>query len=191
MDDITKKVISSAMKDRFLLSRAIAEGLSKDLFESQEEKIIVDYVLKNYSKSELFVDVGLLKEAITEEGTFTLKVGELIDEIANEEPLSLELLLSYMDVLKRKYAEKEFLSIGKKIESYVELKAHKENIMDFAGNLIGELRGIVQGRVKRRLDPMRFNLIVFTAELESRTGEENLILGYSMEPFTLLTESLS
>ncbi|NCO28763.1 MAG: hypothetical protein GW894_05935, partial [Caldiserica bacterium] len=63
MDDITKKVISSAMKDRFLLSRAIAEGLSKDLFESQEEKIIVDYVLKNYSKSELFVDVGLLKEA--------------------------------------------------------------------------------------------------------------------------------
>ncbi|PIW10283.1 MAG: hypothetical protein COW37_03735, partial [Caldiserica bacterium CG17_big_fil_post_rev_8_21_14_2_50_35_7] len=191
MDDITKKVISSAMKDRFLLSRAIAEGLSKDLFESQEEKIIVDYVLKNYSKSELFVDVGLLKEAITEEGMFTPKVGELIDEIANEEPLSLELLLSYMDVLKRKYAEKEFLSIGKKIESYVELKAHKENIMDFAGNLIGELRGIVQGRVKRRLDPMRFNLIVFTAELESRTGEENLILGYSMEPFTLLTESLS
>jgi replicative DNA helicase len=191
MDDITKKVISSAMKDRFLLSRAIAEGLSKDLFESQEEKIIVDYVLKNYSKSELFVDVGLLKEAITEEGTFTLKVGELIDEIANEQPVSLELLLSYMDVLKRKYAEKEFLSIGKKIESYVELKAHKENIMDFAGNLIGELRGIVQGRVKRRLDPIRLNLIVFTAELESRTGEENLILGYSMEPFTLLTESLS
>ena len=34
MDDITKKVISSAMKDRFLLSRAISEGLNKDLFES-------------------------------------------------------------------------------------------------------------------------------------------------------------
>lgn len=191
MDEITIKLISSIMKDRFLLSRAISEGLNKDLFESQEEKVIVDYVLKNYSKSELLVDIGLLKEAITEEGTYSSRVGELIDEIAKEQPVSLELLLSYMDILKRRFAEKELLAISKKIESYVELKARKESIMDFAGNLIGELRGIVQGRVRRRLDPIRSSLITFTAELESRTGEENLILGYSMEPFTLLTESLS
>jgi replicative DNA helicase len=191
MDEITKKVISSIMKDRFLLSRAIAEGLNKDLFEIQEEKVIVDYVLKNYTKSEVFLDIGLLKEAITEEGIFTPKVGELIEEIVKEPPTSLEVLLSYIEVLRRKYAEKELLSISKKIDSYVELKAHKENIMDFAGGLIGEIRGIVQGRVKRKLDPIRSNLITFTAELESRTGEENLILGYSMEPFTLFTEALS
>ncbi len=190
MDEIVKKIIASILRDRFLLSKAIAEGLDKELFETVEEKILIEYVIKAYSHDAATVDVELLKQSLQEDGFLTPKVSSLIEEALKEAPLNLESLLSYIEVLKRRYAEKELLNIAKKIYSYIDAKAHKENVVEFSGNLISDLRNVIIGRTRRKIDPIRTTLIKFTAEVESRESV-NPILGYSLEPFTLLNEALS
>lgn len=189
MDDIVKKILASIIHDRFLLSKAIGEGLSKEIFEGTEEKILVDYIIKSYKQS-ANVDISLLRETLNEDGFLTPKMEEILRTIYSETPLNLENLLSYIEILKRKFAEKELMSIANKIHSYIETKTHKENVVEFSGTIIQDLRNVIVGRTRRKIDPVRTHLIKFTAELESRE-EANQILGYSLEPFSLLNESLS
>lgn len=189
MDEIVRKILASIVHDRFLLSKAIGEGLSKEILEGTEEKILVDYIIRSYKQS-AEVDVGLLRENLEEDGFLTPKMDEMLRQIYGELPVNLETLLSYIEILKRRFAEKELLSIANKIHSYIETKTHKENVVEFSGDLIQDLRSVIVGRTRRKIDPVRTHLIKFTAELEARE-EVNPILGYSIEPFTLLNESLS
>ncbi len=191
MDEVKKRILASILKDRFLLSNAIRQGLTKDLFDAPEERILVDFLTKNFPKMDTNLDVEIIKEKIDEEGLYTEKVGALLEELKGEKPRSLETVLNYLDILKKRSAEQELLSINKKIQFYIESKTHKENIVEFTGDLINELRNIVQTGTKKRFDPIRTQLITFSAELDKRGDEGNIILGYSMEPFSLLNESLS
>ncbi|MGB9695007.1 MAG: DnaB-like helicase C-terminal domain-containing protein [Caldisericaceae bacterium] len=191
MDEIERKVIASVIKDKFLFSRAVSEGFDKDLFESNETKTIVDYILKTYGKGETIIDPELIKQGIQEEGLFTPHIGELIDEINNEQGANLENILAYIEILKRRLAEGELIAVAKKIKNYVESNVRKENVIDFTGDIVSDLRSVVIGRTKRKIQPIRSSLIRFTVELESRSKERNKILGYSLEPFSLLNETLS
>lgn len=191
MDKVESKVIASVIKDKFLFSRAVSEGFDKDLFESDESKTIVDYILKTYGKGESAIDTGFVKEGIQEEGLFTPIIEELIKEIEAEQTLTLENLLTYLEILRHRLVEKELLSVSRKIKNYVESNVRKQNVIEFSGDIIGELRNLVMGKTSRKIQPIRSSLIRFTAELESRTKEQDKILGYSLEPFSLLNESLS
>jgi len=191
MDEIELKVISSVAKDRYLLMRSISEGLEKELFESPEAKTLYEYIVSKFSKSSNVIDLEFLRETIKEDGLLTNKVDELINAIAKEEPLTLEMLLNYIEALKRRASEKTLLNIAKKIENYIESKAKREDLVEFTGNVVSELREVITGKTKRKILPLRSYLIRFTAELESRTENIKSILGYSLEPFSCLNESLS
>jgi replicative DNA helicase len=101
------------------------------------------------------------------------------------------MLLNYIEALKRRASEKTLLNIAKKIENYIESKAKREDLVEFTGNVVSELREVITGKTKRKILPLRSYLIRFTAELESRTENIKSILGYSLEPFSCLNESLS
>jgi len=191
MDEIELKVISSVAKDRYLLMRSISEGLEKELFESPEAKTLYEYIVSKFSKSSNVIDLEFLRETIKEDGLLTNKVDELINAIVKEEPLTLEMLLNYIEALKRRASEKTLLNIAKKIENYIESKAKREDLVEFTGNVVSELREVITGKTKRKILPLRSYLIRFTAELESRTENIKSILGYSLEPFSCLNESLS
>ncbi|MGC8575902.1 MAG: DnaB-like helicase C-terminal domain-containing protein [Caldisericum sp.] len=191
MDEIETKVLATITKDKYLLTRGLAEGLEKSLFDAPETRTLFDYVVSRYSKNAQQIDIDLLKESLREDGLFTTKMQELINAIQKEEPLTLESLFIYIETLKRRLGEKTLINIAKKIENYVESKAKKEDIVEFTGNIIGELREIITGKTKRKILPVRSYLIRFTAELESRTENINPILGYSLEPFSCLNETLS
>jgi len=191
MDEIELKVISSVAKDRYLLMRSISEGLEKELFESPEAKTLYEYIVSKFSKNSNVIDLEFLRETIKEDGLLTNKVDELINAIAKEEPLTLEMLLNYIEALKRRASEKTLLNIAKKIENYIESKAKREDLVEFTGNVVSELREVITGKTKRKILPLRSYLIRFTAELESRTENIKSILGYSLEPFSCLNESLS
>ena len=191
MDEIELKVISSVAKDRYLLMRSISEGLEKELFESPEAKTLYEYIVSKFSKSSNVIDLEFLRETIKEDGLLTNKVDELINATVKEEPLTLEMLLNYIEALKRRASEKTLLNIAKKIENYIESKAKREDLVEFTGNVVSELREVITGKTKRKILPLRSYLIRFTAELESRTENIKSILGYSLEPFSCLNESLS
>jgi len=191
MDEIELKVISSVAKDRYLLMRSISEGLEKELFESPEARTLYEYIVSKFSKSSNVIDLEFLRETIKEDGLLTNKVDELINAIVKEEPLTLEMLLNYIEALKRRASEKTLLNIAKKIENYIESKGNREDLVEFTGNVVSELREVITGKTKRKILPLRSYLIRFTAELESRTENIKSILGYSLEPFSCLNESLS
>jgi replicative DNA helicase len=191
MDEVERRIIASVIKDKFLFSRAISEGFDKDLFESGEGKTLVDYLVKTYGKGENVIDPELIKQGIEDEGLYTPNIGNVIEEVAKEQTLTLENLLAYIEILKRRLAEHELLSISKRIKSHVESNVKKQNVTEFTGDIIGELRNLVIGKTKRKIQPIRSSLIRFSVELESRIKEQNKILGYSLEPFSLLNEILS
>ncbi len=191
MDSVEIKIIGSILKDRFLLLNAIKAGLSKELFEENEQRVLVDYIIKNYSKDSDVTDIDMMKLKLTEQGIYTQKVEQLISESEKVEPISLEALYSYMEILKRRKAEKELAMISEQIKEYIESQYKKEDLTEFAGNIINNIRNIIQGRVKKTLKPIRTHLITFPSEIESRTTDTPQILGYSIEPYHLLTESLS
>lgn len=191
MGEIDRKVLATIVKDNYLFTRALAEGLEKELFETKEEQNLFDYVSSKYSKSNTSLDIEILRETIQEDGMLSNKMEELLDSILKEEPLTLEGLFTFIDALKKRYAEKTLLSVSKKIEGYVNSKTKSTDIIEFTGDIINSLREIVVGRSKRRILPLRSYLVRFMAELETREGPINPILGYSLEPFSCLNESLS
>ena len=191
MEDVEIKIIGSILKDRFLLLNAIKAGLSKNLFETNEQKVLVDYIIKNYSKNNEVTDVEMLKLNLENQGIYTNKMSELLEKAVGVEPVSLEVLISYIEIMKRRRAEKELLSISNKIKEYIESKYKKEDLTECTGNIINEIRNIIQGRVKKVIKPIRTHLITFPSEVESRDSETPTILGYSIEPYHLLTETLS
>ncbi len=191
MDDVEIKIIGSMLKDRFLLLSAIKYGLTKDSFEENEQRVLVDYLVKNYSKSTETLDTDVIRIKMKDQGIFTEKMQTLIEQVMQVEPVSLEVLISYMEILKSREAKKELLVISGHIKEYIENKYSKESITEFAGNVINNIRNIIQGRVKKPLKPIRTQLITFPSEVESRNADTPTILGYSIEPYHLLTESLS
>ncbi len=191
MGEIEEKLIGSILQDKFLLINAIKHGISKDLFEGKEERALVDLLIKKFSKTDNTPDPETLAIALEDAGIYTESMKILIRKLFNVEPISLEALISYLDVLKKKKAEKELLGISNKIKLYVESRHRKEDLTEFVGDVINEIRAIIQGRVKKSLNPVRTQLIMFSSEVENRENSENHILGYSLEPYHLLTESLS
>ncbi len=191
MGEIELKVIGSMLQDKFLLINGIKHGVSKELFDEKEEKVLVDLLIKKFSKVDTTPDPETVAIALEHAGVYTDKMKELVSKAFEVEPISLEALISYIELLKKKQAEKELLAISNKIRKYVEQKHHKEDLTEFVGSVINNIRQIVQGRVKKTLNPVRTQLIMFSSEVETRSNSENRILGYSMEPYHLLTESLS
>jgi len=191
MDEISKKIFATVVRDKYLLSRALAEGLTKELFETTEERTLFDYISTRFSKNNVYPDIEVLRQVLKEDGLLSSKMNSAINEIEKEEPLNLENLLTFIDMLKRKVSEKTLLNISKKIETYVESKTKKEDIVEFTGSIISDLREIITEKSKRKILPVRSFLIRFNAELESRTSSLNPILGYSIEPFSCLNETLS
>ena len=190
-NEIAIKVIGSILQDKFLLLNAIRNGLDKELFENREEQILVDYLLKTYAKKNEIADPDLIKTELEEKGIYTIKLGELISKAKLVKPISFELLVEYIDVLKRRKSEEKLMHLGKRIEEYINTKGHKEDLTEFTGELINELHDIMRKRVKKQLSPLRTQLIMFSSEVETRKSDENLILGYSLEPFHFLNETLS
>ncbi len=191
MGEIEEKLIGSILQDKFLLINAIKHGISKDLFESKEERALVDILIKKFSKTDNTPDPETLAIALEESGIYTESMKQLVEKLFKVEPISLEALISYLEILKKRKAEKELLGISNKIKTYVETKHKKEDLTEFVGDIINEVREIIQGRVKKSLNPVRTQLIMFSSEVENRENSENHILGYSLEPYHLLTESLS
>ncbi len=191
MGEIEQKLIGSIIQDKFLLINAIKHGISKDLFEKKEERLLVDLLIKKFSKANSVPDPETLAISLEDAGVYTDKMKELVEKAFKVEPVSLEALISYIDILKKRKAEKELLSISKRIKEYVETANKKEDLTEFVGNIINEVREIIQGRVKKSLNPVRTQLIMFSSEVENRENSDNHILGYSIEPYHLLTESLS
>ncbi len=189
--EIIIKVIGSILQDKFLLLSAIRNGLEKELFENREERVLVDHLLETYAKKNKIADPDLIKTELEEKGVYTTKLGELIDKAKLVEPVSFELLVKYIDVLKKRRSEKKLMHLGKRIEEYVNTKEQKEDLTEFTGSLINELHNIMRKRVKKELSPLRTQLIMFSSELETRRGNKNLILGYSLEPFHFLNETFS
>lgn len=191
MEEVSKKIFATIVRDKYLLSRALAEGLTKELFETPEERTLFDYISTRFSKNNIYPDIEVLRQVLKEDGLLSGKMNSAINEIEKEEPLNLENLLTFIDMLKRKVSEKTLLTVSKKIEAYVESKIKKEDIIEFTGSLISDLREIITEKAKRKILPVRSYLIRFNAELESRTSSLNPILGYSLEPFSCLNETLS
>ncbi len=191
MDEITIKLIGSMLKDKFLLLSSIKNGLEKDLFSVYEEKILVGYILKKYGKKEEIPEPTLIKTEFEENGIYTINLGKLIDKTATVAPLNLESLITYIDILKKRESEERLMSIGKRIESYIKEKEQKKDLTEFTGGIINEVHDIMRKRVKKRLNPVRTQLIMFSSEVESRESNKNFILGYSLEPFRCLNETLS
>jgi len=191
MDEIAIKLIASILRDKFLLLSSIRNGLEKELFETHEERILVDHLLKTYAKDKMIPDPDLIKAELEENGTYTASLGKLIDKAKLVKPINLESLIEYIDILKKRKSEGKLMSLGKRIETYTEAKGRKENLTEFTGELINELHGIMRKRVKKRLSPLRTQLIMFSSEVETRESDKSLTLGYSIEPFHCLNETLS
>jgi len=190
MDEIEVKLIGSILTDKFLLINAIKYGLNKDLFEENETKVLANYIIKTYAKTERTIDIDTLVISLQEEGIYNEKMKLLLEEAQKVKPISLETLVSLIEILKKRKAEKELLKISEKIKNYIESK-QKVDITEFSGNIINEIRGIIQGRVRKTIKPVRTQLIIFSSEVANRTGTQSNILGYSLDPYTCLTESLS
>jgi hypothetical protein len=70
MDEIETKVLATVIKDKYLLTRGLAEGLEKGLFEMPEARTLFDYIVSKYSKNATQIDMNV-KESLREDGFLT------------------------------------------------------------------------------------------------------------------------
>ena len=125
MEEVSKKIFATIVRDKYLLSRALAEGLTKELFETPEERTLFEYISTRFSKNNVYPDIEVLRQVLKEDGLLSGKMNSVINEIEKEEPLNLENLLTFIDMLKRKVNEKTLLTVSKKNEAYFESKTKK------------------------------------------------------------------
>ena len=106
MDEVEVKLIGAILTDKFLLINAIKHGLNKDLFEGNEAKALVNYIIKTYAKTERTVDIDTLIISLQEEGIYNERMKLLLEEAQKVKPISLETLISLIEILKKTKSRK-------------------------------------------------------------------------------------
>ena len=191
--EIEAKVLSSMIRDRYLLNRITGDGFSPDVFRDPNYRVIFKTVFEMSQAPDEVIDWITVASTIKGADRFSPEVGLCLAQLRQEEISDADQVMAYVEILKDESLRDKMLKLSQVMSNYAQRKGQykDEDFLDFTGRIVQTLIDLQKQRVKRRLNPIKETI----AEIQSLTSRdregEKEILGFSIKPFERLEQVLS
>jgi replicative DNA helicase len=190
--DLETAVLACVCSDRYVLTRAIDEGLRPELFRAPAAQVLATALLHVYGQNKSGIDVVVLQTYLEEHGLLTPQTSSLLESMRGAPVVSMDRFMSYLELLKERHARAQLIQLASSIDSYARQGQRGQlSIVEFTGQALQELLEIQRQRLRKRLRPVGDSVRQLVTEAEQLAAGEKALLGYSLAPFILLNEVLS
>lgn len=192
--DIEAKVVSSMVRDRFILTRVLGDGFSPEVIRDPNLQSICRILYDMSQLPDQVIDWVTLEENLKAQDRFTPEINKTLKEIRNEtDGLEADQVMAYAEILKDQHLRDGMLKLSNMMEDYSARKGpHKDlDIVDFSTRMIQSLIEMQKRKAQKRVYPLRVTIDEIKEIADQRRGDEKSILGYKISPHDRLQEILS
>jgi replicative DNA helicase len=190
---IESSILVAMMNDRFLLTKAVNEGFSPDVFRDSFFRTIFKMAYEMTQIPGQVIDWVTLETALKGKEWYTPEIGQAIAALRKAEGLEADQFMAYVEILKDESLRLGMLKLAATMSEYCERKGeHKdEEFIEFNSRIIQQLIDLQKRKVKKRISPLKDTISEIRDLTDRPKTPEKQLLGFSIKPFDRLEHILS
>ncbi|MEW6530748.1 MAG: DnaB-like helicase C-terminal domain-containing protein [Thermodesulfobacteriota bacterium] len=191
--EIEAKVLNSLVRDRYLLTQVMGDGLLPDVFRDLNLRIIFKTVTEMSHIPDQVIDWITIEEHLKKQGRFTPEVGQALGTARQDDGVDADQVMAYVEILKDQSLRDKLYKLSQLMAGYAMRKGpHKDHdFLDFSNRTIQTLIEMQKQKTQKRLLPVRETI----SEIKDLTNQdkdgEKILLGFSIHPHERLEHVLS
>ena len=189
-------ILNGFIHNKFMLQKATEQNFIPEMFElahAQKLAKLVTGVYETESKVEAW-DKFTLRAKLKATGQLTAFLDQFYSKVLEVPTPSLEQLLAYVGLAKTGFAVRTITRLGDELSQFSRSNkdASRETVERFVARSIESLHQIQKLSVNRRISVVKKEMegILEDIEYREKHGEVDII-GYSINPFSVLNQTLS
>ena len=185
-------VLASVISDRFLLLKALDEGLDATLFRSAPGQLLASTLSGLRDEGMQGTDLLMLRGKLEQRGQLSPPVVAYLDALSRIPPVAPERVASYLDFLKERAGREVIGRLAEEMELFTRSgQGGRTSVTDFSGSCIERLLKLQQSRVRKRLAPLNESVREMISDSKNQPASAKPLMGYSLAPFVRLEDALS
>jgi replicative DNA helicase len=189
--DLELSVLAGLLADRHLVTLALNEGLTTEMFENPLPQRLARTLLDLSMTRFAAIDAVTLKHELQERGLLTPEMDKMVSQILIIRPPSAAQMITYLDALKARETRRRLERVHEQIGGFLEggARGGTHELVQFTGEVIASLFEIQKRRLRKRLSPIGDTVGDLVEHVQSPLSGG--LLGYSISPFDRLNTILS
>ncbi len=184
-------VLSGLVADRHLLTLALSEGFTPELFSHPVAQRLGRVILEVSLTRGVALDAAQLTVELQERGLWSPEMEKMVQTLSITRPPTAAQMVAYLELLKAWESRRRLEAVAHRIQTFLvdHPAAGTQELLQFTGEVVTDLLELQKRRLRRRLVPIRelMGQLVEGVRNPQPTG----ILGYSIAPFDRLNRLLS
>lgn len=191
--EIEAKVLNSLVVDRYLLTRVTGDGFSAEAFTDLNHRIIFKSVSEMGQIPDQIVDWITVEDYLKRQGRLTPEVAQAMKAARDEELPEADQVMAYVEILRDQHLRDKLTKLSRVMTDYASGKgSHKDQeFVDFSSRLIQTLIEMQKQRSAKRVQPIKATIDEIRELTNQPREEDGRILGWSIQPHSLLETILS
>lgn len=189
-------ILNGWVHNKFMLQKSLEQNFIPDMFELAHAQKLAKLVVAIYeaeSKTEAW-DKFTLRAKLKSTGQLTAFLDQFYSKVLEIPTPSLEQLIAYVGLAKNAFAVRTLSRLGDELAQFSRTNkdASREQVDRFVARSIDSLHQIQKLSVNRRISMVKKEMegILEDIEYREKHGEVDII-GYSINPFSVLNQTLS
>jgi replicative DNA helicase len=181
------------IKDRYLLSKIMADGFSPEVFKDHDFRTIFKSVYEMSHVPDQVIDWITLENHIRNNGRFTPELGQALILLRDEDIPEADQVMAYVEILKDQGLRDKLFALAQVISNYAQRKGQyrDEDFYSFSGRLIQTLIDMQRRKAKTKVQPIRETIAKIRETTNRPREKDKRILGFRISPFDRLEHVLS
>ncbi len=191
--EMETKVLAALLNDRFLLSKALADGFSVDNFSDGTMRLIFKTVVEMSQTPGQVLDWLTIENTLTMRDSSSPEVEQAMEALKAEPPPEPDRIIAYIEIMKDQNLRDKMMKLSQAMEQYCQRKGPQkdQDFAEFSSRIVQMLIELQKQKAKKKLTPLR-DTIGDIRDLTNRPKqEEKRLLGFSVKPFERLELLLS
>ncbi len=191
--EIETRVLSALIRDRYMLTRAMGDGLSPDTFAENDYRLIFKTVLDMTRVPDQVVDWITIENTLRRAGLLTPEAGQALAVLKAEERPEADQVMAYIEILKDQKMKNSLLKLSQVIGDYATgTGQHKdEDFLGFSSRIVQTLVDLQKQKARRRLNPIKDTISAIQEWTNRQTNGDRKLLGFCISPHERLQQVLS
>ncbi len=192
-NEIEAKVLNAVLGDRYLFSKATADGADADMFKNPSFKIIFTTVKEMSRIPGQVIDMITLEETVKAKKWFSPEIQKALETIKDSELADADQVMAYIAILKETSVREQIKKISGMMSEYAKREGeHKDDdIVDFSGKIIQSLVDMQKKSASKKISPVSDTISEIREIANNRDPDQSTLLGFSIHPYQRIQEVLS
>jgi replicative DNA helicase len=191
--ELEAKVLNAILADRYLFSRATADGANPDIFRDPSYKIIFTTAKEMAQSPGQVIDWITIEENIKAKSWFTPEIEKALEAIKDSEKPDADQVMAYIGILKESSVRTQIGKLANVLADYSKREGEHQDddIVDFSGRIIQSLVDMQKKSAGKKISPVSETIVEIRDIANNRDPEANNLLGFPIHPYQRIQEVLS